>query len=318
MEIGNDIAIAKIWLESNQLVAIPTETVYGLAGNAFSEEAVNLIYETKNRPLKNPLIVHIANADQLNTVASYVPVLAQKLADKFWPGPLTLVLPKKDIVPSIVSSGKNTVGIRVPNHPLTLQLLNELDFPLAAPSANPFGYISPTLPIHVKKVLKDQIPYILDGGACEKGLESTIIGFEEESPVIYRHGAIPKEDIEKCIGSVKEFTKADANPSAPGMMHQHYSPSTDFRLVDDVSSILHQYEHKRIGLLVLKADPEWSKDHKVFELSPNHQLEEAAQRLFDAMHKLDELNLDIIIAERMPDLGIGKAINDRLERAAAE
>lgn len=318
MEIGNDIATAKIWLESNQLVAIPTETVYGLAGNAFSEEAVNLIYETKNRPLKNPLIIHIANADQLNTVASYVPELAQKLADKFWPGPLTLVLPKKDIVPSIVSAGKNTVGIRVPNHPLTLELLNELDFPLAAPSANPFGYISPTLPIHVKKVLKDQIPYILDGGACEKGLESTIIGFEEELPVIYRHGAIPKEDIEKCIGSVKEFTKDDTNPSAPGMMHQHYSPSTDFRLVDDVSSILHQYEHKRIGLLVLKADPEWSKDHKVFELSPNHQLEEAAQRLFDAMHKLDELNLDIIIAERMPDLGIGKAINDRLERAAAE
>jgi L-threonylcarbamoyladenylate synthase len=318
VEIGNDIAIAKIWLESNQLVAIPTETVYGLAGNAFSEEAVNLIYETKNRPLKNPLIIHIANADQLNTVASYVPELAQKLADKFWPGPLTLVLPKKDIVPSIVSAGKNTVGIRVPNHPLTLQLLNELDFPLAAPSANPFGYISPTLPIHVKKVLKDQIPYILDGGACEKGLESTIIGFEEESPVIYRHGAIPIEDIEKCIGSVKEFTTDDTNPSAPGMMHQHYSPSTDFRLVDDVSSILHQYEHKRIGLLVLKADPEWSKDHKVFELSPNHQLEEAGQRLFDAMHKLDELNLDIIIAERMPNQGIGKAINDRLERAAAD
>ena len=318
MEIGKDIIFAAECLKKDRLVAIPTETVYGLAGNAFSETAVRKIFETKNRPLHNPLIVHISSVEFLHRIASEVPEKAKQLADAFWPGSLTMVLPKHDDIPDIVSAGKPTVGVRIPNHEMTYKLLQSLPFPLAAPSANPFGYISPTQPRHVQKILGRQIAYTLDGGECDKGLESTIIGFESGEPVLYRHGAIPKEEIEKVVGPINEITKSESSPNAPGMLLQHYSPATDFVLVDDLPSVLQNYENKRIGLLVLKAEDSWKEKHKVIELSPNHQLEEAAQRLFNAMHQLDELNLDLIIAERLPNIGLGRAINDRLERAASE
>ena len=175
---ANIINAAVKALENNEIVAIPTETVYGLAGNAYSETAVEKIFALKNRPHFNPLIVHIKSAAVLTSVAKNIPLVALQLADAFWPGPLTLVLEKQEHIPDIVTGGKNTVGVRVPNHPIALELLEQLDFPLAAPSANPFGSISPTTAKHVADYFTDTLTIILDGGSCDKGIESTIIGFE--------------------------------------------------------------------------------------------------------------------------------------------
>ena len=192
-----DILKAKEVLQKNELIAIPTETVYGLAGNAYSETAVKKIFELKQRPFYNPLIVHIKNTAALDTVACEIPEMAYALAKEFWPGSLTLLLKKKDHIPEIITAGKATVAVRVPNHPLTLALLEQLDFPLAAPSANPFGSISPTTAQHVADYFKGNLEIILDGGECQNGLESTIIGFENDQAVLYRHGSIATEAIEK-------------------------------------------------------------------------------------------------------------------------
>jgi len=316
MKIGTDISIAIEALSADGVVAIPTETVYGLAGNAFSQTAIDLIYATKKRPKYNPLIVHIKDVAYLDQIAENIPNKAYQLAQEFWPGSLTLVLEKKNNIPDVVTAGKNTVGIRVPNHPLTLKLLAALDFPLAAPSANPFGYISPTSVRHVEKMLAGQVSYILDGGDCTTGVESTIIGFENNEPILYRHGAIPLEEIEKRIGKIKIVNKENNTPSAPGMLSQHYSPTTPFVLVEDVNAAIKKYEGKTIGVLVLKSNTELAGKHLILELSKSANLEEAASKLFAAMHQLDDANLDVIIAQRMPNSGLGVAINDRLERAA--
>ncbi len=316
MNKGTEIARAKEVLIDGGLVAIPTETVYGLAGNAFSQVAIDLIYATKKRPKYNPLIVHIKEVAYLDQIATNIPQKAYQLAHEFWPGSLTLVLEKKANIPAIVTAGKSTVGIRVPNHPLTLKLLSDLDFPLAAPSANPFGYISPTTAEHVEKMLKGQISYVLDGGDCPAGVESTIIGFEDGEPILYRHGAIPLEEIEERIGKIKVVNKENVTPSAPGMLSQHYSPTTPFVLTGDVHLELAKYKNKKIGVIVLKLNRPIAKEHLVLELSKSANIEEAAKNLFAAMHQLDEAHLDVIIAQRMPESGVGVAINDRLERAA--
>ena len=195
--ISNDIETAAALLENDQVIAIPTETVYGLAGNALKPSVVNKIYEIKNRPLSNPLIIHLADTTQLTKYVKNIPAIAEKLAEQFWPGPLTLLLPKKDIVPDCVTSGLPNVAVRIPSHPMATQLLHKLSFPLAAPSANPFGYISPTSAEDVKRILFGKIDYILDGGSCTKGIESTIVGFDGELPIIYRVGAISYEAIKK-------------------------------------------------------------------------------------------------------------------------
>ena len=230
----NEIIKVSSLLQQGQVVAIPTETVYGLAANAFDDKAVAQIFEIKKRPLFNPLIVHIKSIDYLNNIAVNIPPIAYQLAQQFWPGALTLVLEKKSNIPDIVTSGKNTVGIRVPSHPIALALLEGLDFPLAAPSANPFGYISPTTSEHVRKQLGDKIPYILEGGSCEKGIESTIVGFENNKPILYRVGAISKEEIEKCIGILETKNTASASPQAPGMINKHYSPKTKFIVSENI------------------------------------------------------------------------------------
>ena len=189
-EIGKDIEKSAALLASGELVAIPTETVYGLAGNALDEKAVVQIFKSKNRPRFDPLIVHVAGIDQVYNYVESIPEELKALAEAFWPGPLTLLLTKKSIIPDLVTSGLGKVGVRVPNHALTLSLLERLDFPLAAPSANPFGYISPTSASHVQDHLGDKLAYILDGGHCEVGLESTIVGMEEGQVIIYRLGVI--------------------------------------------------------------------------------------------------------------------------------
>jgi L-threonylcarbamoyladenylate synthase len=313
--ITTNLNKAKKILEENELIALPTETVYGLAGNAFSEIAIKKIFELKKRPFYNPLIVHLKSAACINDIAIKIPESAMLLADKFWPGPLTLVLKKQDHISDLITAGKKTVALRVPNHPLALDLLNTLDFPLVAPSANPFGSISPTTATHVFNYFGEKLEVILDGGECEKGLESTIIGFENDQPILYRRGAIAIEDIEKMVGKLSITTNNDKSPSAPGMLSRHYAPQTDTYVTDDVQGLLKSFEGKKIGLLLFKNQLEHNNINQQEILSNSGDLEEAAKNLYAAMHSLDQSNLDVIIAERLPDEGLGKTINDKLERA---
>lgn len=313
--ITTEVNTAVKALINNEIVAIPTETVYGLAGNAFCESAIKKIFDLKKRPLYNPLIVHIKSASFLNTVALDIPDLAFKLAQEFWPGSLSLVLKKQTNIPDLVTAGKETVAVRVPNHPLTLSLLEKLDFPLAAPSANPFGSISPTSAAHVSNYFSDELAIILDGGECESGIESTIIGFENNLPVLYRHGSISIEDIEKIVGKVKINTHENSKPNAPGMLSRHYAPKTDTYLTNNVEELLKTFPDKKIGLLLFQNELTQLKNIPKEILSKTGDVREAAKNLYAAMHRLDKRHLDIIIAEQLPNQGLGKTINDRLQRA---
>ena len=312
-EIGKDIKKAKELLESGQLVAIPTETVYGLAGNAFDNAAVVKIFETKNRPEFDPLIVHVPSIEHARNYVESIPEKALVLAEKFWPGPLTIVLKKKSIIPDLVTAGLDTVGLRCPDHPLTRALLNELSFPLAAPSANPFGYISPTTAAHVNEQLGEKIPYILDGGSCDVGIESTIVGLEDDSPVIYRMGGLSQEKIESVIGRVATQLHSSSNPKAPGQLKSHYAPVKRL-ILGDIIDLLQKYPAHCSGILTF--DKDFNSPYQ-FILSPNSSVEEAAQNLFTALRELDKQPVDVILAELVPDHGLGRAINDRLRRAAA-
>lgn len=312
--ISKDISKAIALLTADELVAIPTETVYGLAGNIFSTIAINKIFSTKKRPFFNPLIVHIPEVGALEHIVAYVPPKARQLANAFWPGSMTLVLKKKEIIPDIITAGKDTVAVRVPNHPTTLALLQQLPFPLAAPSANPFGSISPTKPEHVAHYFKEELQMVLDGGTCKSGIESTIIGFENEEPIIYRLGALPIEAIEAVVGKVILKNKKEQSPDAPGMLARHYAPTTQTLLVEDVALEVKKHPTKKIGVLVFNSSLDNQNLTEII-LSKNSLLEEAAANLYDALHQLDRLNLDLIIAERFPDYGLGKSINDRLQRA---
>ena len=306
-------------LQNNEIVAMPTETVYGLAGNAYSEVAVQKIFALKNRPHFNPLIVHIKSAAALTSVAKNIPDVALQLADAFWPGPLTLVLEKLNHIPDIVTGGKNTVGVRVPNHPVALELLEQLDFPLAAPSANPFGSISPTTAKHVADYFTATLNIILDGGSCDKGIESTIIGFENGQAILYRQGSTKVQDIEKITGPLQIRVHAN-NESvvAPGMLSKHYAPITTTILTDDIALDIQKHSDKRIGVLQLSHTTLPSFVIAIETLSQTGNLEEAAKFLYAAMHRLDHQNLDLIIAQKMPAVGMGVAINDKLERAATK
>jgi|TARA_B110000858_G_scaffold42714_1_gene48884 L-threonylcarbamoyladenylate synthase len=312
--ISKDIQKAVQLLTENQLVAIPTETVYGLAGNIFSEKAIKSIFSTKKRPFFNPLIVHIPSIDSLSDLVTHVPEKAKLLAAAFWPGSLTLVLKKSNKIPDLITAGKDTVAVRVPNHPITLALLKKLPFPLAAPSANPFGSISPTKPTHVENYFRNSIKMVLDGGSCANGIESTIIGFENEEPVIYRLGALPLEEIEAVVGAISIKNKKEEKPDAPGMLARHYAPKTSTFLVDDVAAEIEKNTGKKMGVLVFKSSLNNENITEII-LSKNGSLQEAASRLYSAMHDLDSKNLDLIIAERFSEFGLGKSINDRLQRA---
>ncbi len=316
-EIGNSILKAKQLLEQGELVAIPTETVYGLAGNALSEKSILKIFKVKNRPQFDPLIVHVASLDQAKTLTENFPEQANQLANTFWPGPLTLLLKRKPIIPYLVTSGLDTVGIRCPNHDITRSLLQQLSFPLAAPSANPFGYISPTRPEHVNEQLGDRIHYILDGGECPVGIESTIVGFENEHPVIYRLGGLSLEKIESVVGKVSVQLNTSSNPLAPGQLKSHYAPKKKLKL-GNLEGLIHTYGKQQVGLLVFQRQQPDIEPRYQKILSPEGNLEEAAQRLFASLRTLDKMDIDLILAEEVPDLGLGKAINDRLRRAAAD
>lgn len=313
--ISNDIRKAVRLLENEELVAIPTETVYGLAGNIFSEKAIRKIFEVKQRPLFNPLIVHLHSVEQLEGIVGEIPPKAKLLADAFWPGSLTLILKKKPSIPNLITAGKDTVAVRIPNHPVTLELLRALPFPLAAPSANPFNRISPTKAVHVENYFKDAIQMVLEGGECKKGLESTIIGFENDAPVLYRLGAISIEEIEHIVGKITVKNKKENAPEAPGMLAKHYAPRTQTFLVSDIEAFLLEHEDKSIGVLSLSTVVRGSNIKHLEVLSKTGDLNEAASKLYSALHKLDSLDLDIIVAEKLPNFGLGKSMNDRLERA---
>lgn len=311
-EIGQELHRAEQLLRQGELVAIPTETVYGLAANALDAKAVLKIFEVKNRPHFDPLIIHIGEAEMLNRYVIKVPRWAEELSNEFWPGPLTLVLPKRDVIPDIATSGLDTVGVRMPDHPLTRELLKRLDFPLAAPSANPFGYISPTSAQHVFDQLGSEIEYILDGGECRVGLESTIVGEFDGEPTILRLGGITVEAIEQVLGAVKVDTSSSSDPRNPGSLEQHYSPRLPLRFIDEAEA----YDKERVGVLSFSTLREnMPIDHQVI-LSRGEDLEEAAVNLFAGLRKLDAMDLEMILAERFPDAGLGRAINDRLERAS--
>jgi L-threonylcarbamoyladenylate synthase len=313
--ISKDISKAITLLNAEELVAIPTETVYGLAGNIYSKKAITSIFDTKKRPFFNPLIVHISSIDFLSDIVAAVPKKAKLLAEAFWPGPITLVLKKNSTIPDIITAGKDTVAVRVPNHPMTLELLKKLSFPLAAPSANPFSSISPTTAKHVEQYFKDSIKMVLDGGPCKSGIESTIIGFENDEPVIYRLGSTSIEAIETVVGPITIKNKKDINPDAPGMLERHYAPKTKTVLSTNLSESINDYKDKRIGLIVFNSEIEDKHITTQIVLSKTRDMTEAASNIYNALHKLDKQNLDIIIAEVLPDYGLGKSINDRLLRA---
>ena len=317
--IGTDIDLAQSFLKNGQLVGIPTETVYGLAGNALNPESVALIFETKNRPTFDPLILHTSSLERVGEFVSDFPEDLKQLAKKFWPGPLTLLLPRKPIVPDLVTSGLDRVAVRIPNHPLTLTLLEQLEFPLAAPSANPFGYISPTQAAHVEAQLGEKIPYILDGGPCAVGLESTIVGMEGEEIVIYRLGGLEIGEIEDVVGPVKVKDHSSSNPAAPGQLDSHYAPRKPF-LLGDLKTLIAKKQAEGFDFAVLSFSDAFVQmpQEKQIALSPLHDLHEAAQNLFAAMRKLDETPVQVILAELMPETGLGRAINDRLRRAAVK
>ncbi len=314
--VSNNIKKAIAILSNNDVVAIPTETVYGLAGNIFSQEAILKIYKVKQRPSFNPLIVHVDSIQKATELASSFPEKAKQLANAFWPGSLTLVLNKSDHIPNWITADKETVGIRIPNHPVALALLKELPFPLAAPSANPSNRISPTKSSHVASYFQDSIEMVLEGGECKNGIESTIVGFENNEPVLYRLGSIAIEDIERVIGKIQIKNKKEITPNAPGMLSKHYSPLTKTYLVDNVNEFIKNINGKKIGVLSFNNSKLSVEVDHIEVLSKTGDLSEATAKLYSALHKLDSLNLDIIVSERLPETGLGKSINDRLERAA--
>lgn len=313
--IGKDLGLAIDFLKKGEVVGIPTETVYGLAANALNKDAVLSVFEIKNRPHFDPLIIHLPNFESIVQYTINHDKRVQLLAEQLMPGPLTLLLHKNDKIPYLVTSGSEKVACRIPQHPLSIELLKQLDFPLAAPSANPFGYISPTKAIHVEQQLGDKIPYILDGGECMVGIESTIIDCTTPKFEILRLGGCSIETIEQCLGEkVILNLNLNSNPKAPGQLDKHYSPRTPMKLVNDFKSYNNK-EQKRVAFLTFGNE---NLEHMGFQLnlSASANLSEAAKNLFDMMRQLDEMNFDLIVSKLLPEHGIGLAVNDRLKRAS--
>lgn len=320
-------------IREGDVVAFPTETVYGLGANALDEKACAKIFEIKRRPSFDPLIVHIAQQEKLYDLVINVPPLAKKLADKFWPGPLTLVLPKKNIVPDIVTAGLAGVAVRMPKNEIALRLITLADVPVAAPSANLFGKVSPTTAQHVREQLGDMVDIIIDGGACDVGVESTIISFMNDTPMLLRPGGVPLEDIEKVIGKIEIPERDKLLHQSPGRCESHYAPNAKVFLIESIDDICkidfgmiseNANRVKNIGLLAFglvdekmlsKLSNNINITH-IENLSTNSDVREAACNLFAMLRRLDSADdVDVIAAIFVPNIGLGLAINDRLFRA---
>ncbi|MFW6059020.1 MAG: L-threonylcarbamoyladenylate synthase [Phycisphaeraceae bacterium] len=355
-------------LRAGQLVAFPTETVYGLGANALDERAVARVFEAKGRPRFDPLIVHVADAADARRFAAEWPAAAQRLAEAFWPGPVTVVVKKFQVpssrfqvqqtaaeppdpnlkletwnlkpIPDLVTAGLPTVALRVPRHPVALELIRRAGVPVAAPSANPFGAVSPTRAEHVRAGLGEKVDVLVDGGPCETGVESTVVsvvGVGEGGVTVLRLGGLAVERIEQVVGPVtvavgdeaaNEAEAVQAGRQSPGMLARHYAPRARLVVVEagfQVPSFKFQVEQsgaRRVGVLMFRRRPDveeqlgtWNLELET--LSPQGELTEAAANLFAALHRLDAAGVDLIVAELAPEQGLGRAINDRLRRAAA-
>jgi L-threonylcarbamoyladenylate synthase len=315
--ISTDRVAAVELLRKGEIVALPTETVYGLAADALNPIAVAKIFETKKRPRFDPLIVHLLNRDWLEKIVD-LPAqdrqLILKLADKFWPGPFTMVLPKRALVPEIVTAGLDTVAVRISSHPVFAEIVQLFGRPFAAPSANRFGRVSPTTAQHVLDELDEGIPLIIDAGPTHHGLESTIVSVRESSINILRRGPITAEQLSE-FGKVDMVASAAHKILAPGQLSSHYAPQTPLRLLNDAKSFS-QEKNQRVGLLAWQPIESTKIFAAVRSLSEQQDLREAAANLFRYLRELDVLGLDLIVAERVPPRGLGAAIMDRLERAS--
>jgi L-threonylcarbamoyladenylate synthase len=303
-------------LEDGQVIGLPTETVYGLAGDGLNPTALARIFEIKHRPLFDPLIFHCADAADAFTLAKEIPTAARELAQRFWPGPLTLVLRKMETVPDLGTSGLPYVALRVPIHPVAQTLLRAFRRPLAAPSANRFGSISPTDAKAVWAELGEAVPLILDGGPCRIGVESTVLDLSKGKPILLRTGGVSLEEIEALLGPIEHAAPFTERPAAPGLLKHHYAPRKPLRLVDEATKIPSQSD---IGWLAFGKVEGVALFSGVMEnLSPASDLREAAANFFRALRSLDENpRVATLYAQPLPEEGLGRAINERLERAAS-
>jgi L-threonylcarbamoyladenylate synthase len=299
-------------LRNGGVIAFPTETVYCVGADVYNRSAVEKLFSVKKRPKFDPLIVHISEKEQVHLLAESVPEKAKVLMDRFWPGALTIVLPKKTSCPDIVTAGMPGVSLRLPSNTTALDLLKQYKAPIAAASANTFGNVSPTTPQHVRDDLGTGIDALIDGGECDIGIETTVVSFLEKDPVALRPGAVPLEDIEQAIGSVRRsFTSSPAS-FFPGMSDHHYPSNTITLFRDDIDGLP---KGLRIGLLTFFPARNTGMFSAVEVLSQKGDLKEAAHNLFSAMRRLDKQDLDLIVVQHVPEVGLGVAINDRLARA---
>jgi L-threonylcarbamoyladenylate synthase len=316
-ERAKAVAGATELLRRGEAVALPTETVYGLAADALNAEAVARIFEAKERPRFDPLIVHLPGREWLERVAAIDEGsrdLIEKMIAQFWPGPFTIVLPRREIVPDIVTAGLDTVAVRISAHPVFAEIIRAFDSPLAAPSANRFGRVSPTTAEHVLDELDGRIPLVVDAGPTVHGIESTIVALRHGRIELLRRGPITIEQLE-TFGEVV-VASAVQRPEAPGQLPSHYAPSTPLVLVGDPSSFAAP-PNTKCGLLAWRSLGVANQFAEIRQLSFRQNLREAAANLFRLLRELDQLHLDLIVAETLPDEGLGAAIMDRLRRAAA-
>lgn len=301
-------------LNAGELVAFPTETVYGLGANALNPQAVKKIYEAKGRPSQNPLIVHVAEWEAITPLVRSISQRAKKLAETFWPGPLTLIFPKSELIPDIVTGGGDTVAIRIPSHPVALALLKQCGLPLAAPSANRSNALSPTTAQHVLESLGDRIPLILDGGPTQQGIESTVVDVSTTSPKILRYGALPVSEIEKHVGPCERPARVGASTlPSPGMLAKHYSPITPLECVEEnLMELVADYAQQGLRIGVVTFGTEVPNG-----VNLGTQAQEAGRKLYEVLHELDRQKFDRIVAELPPPWDEWLAIRDRLQRASA-
>ncbi|MCL2689004.1 MAG: L-threonylcarbamoyladenylate synthase [Chitinispirillia bacterium] len=319
MELTKQIEKGADILREGGVVALPTETVYGLGASAFNEKALARVFEIKRRPFFDPLILHISNIKWLDNLAADIPAAAKNLIEKIWPGPLTIVLPKKNCVPDIATSGLPGVALRMPSNETARALIELAGVPVAAPSANLFGSVSPTTAKHVEDQLGGSVDIIIDGGPCTVGIESTIISFMNAAPTLLRPGGTPLEEIESITGKVIIPAREDFVNHSPGRSEQHYATSAPLLLINSIDDIPSISVDKKVGLLSLEPIDKnlFLSNIDVIEcLSENGDLREAACNLFAAMRRLDDCGADIIAALPVPNTGLGLAINDRLYRAS--
>jgi len=326
LENNPQVVDAANFLRKNEVVALPTETVYGLGGNAESDEAVAKIYAAKGRPGDNPLIIHIAEREQLTRFVAEVPVMAETLMDAFWPGPLTIIFKRKEgALSEKATAGLATVAVRMPDHPVALALLKTCGLPIAAPSANSSGKPSPTNADHVLDDLFGKIAGVLDGGATGVGVESTVVDCTETIPVILRPGGVTKEQLEAVVGEVHvdaALTDEAVRPKAPGMKYRHYAPDAPLFMVSGTAEFLQSLveekrsEGLRVGVLTTEENVSLYHADLVLACGRRAELETVASALYDVLRRFNQDNVDVIFSEIFPNTGVGYAIMNRLQKAA--